>query len=107
MTTETRRPYRIQVFATGLTAGKRHKRFTQLVVWEYGYDAWNPEQSYQEARLPSAGSFLYPGIFAVRQAAMEFLARPETRQVAIRTNQDKRVYTYNKHDDGRITGYLA
>jgi hypothetical protein len=73
---------------------------------DYAYEAWNPVQHYNEARLPSTGSFLYPGIVAVRKAAMEFLALPETRQVSIRTNQDRHVYRYCKHPDGKITGYM-
>jgi hypothetical protein len=105
MQTEHRRPYRIVVFATGLRAGRRYKRYTQLVRTDYAYMGWTPEQHYQEARLPSAGSFLYPGVFAVYRAAREFLALPGTRQVSIRTNQDRQVYRYFKHEDGRITGY--
>lgn len=82
------RPYRISVF------GSRG-----------AYAGWTPVQHYREARLPSSGSFLYPGIHAVRRAAMEYLALPETQQVSIRTNQDRQVYRFFKHVDGRISGY--
>lgn len=99
---ETRRPYRIVVFARGpLVTGKRRKpRPTG-----YAYMGWREEQAYSEARLPGAGSFLYPGLHAVRRAAFEYLALPETEQVSIRTNQDRSVYRYFKQSDGRITGY--
>jgi hypothetical protein len=100
-----RTPYRIVVFSKKLVAGKRSKKYTELVQRSYAFDAWREEQSYQEARLPGAGSFLYPGIFAVRTAALQFLAQPEVHQVSIRTNQDKKVYLFNKHADGSVSGY--
>lgn len=100
-----RKPYRITVFATKLSAGRRYKKYTQLVQRHYAFDGWHEEQSYQEARLPGAGSFLYPGIFAARAAALEFLALPGTTQVQVKTNQDKKVYLFNKHADGTVTGY--
>ena len=93
-----RTPYRIVVFATGLI-GRRKK------ATGYGYMGWNPHQAYQEARLPSAGSFLYPGLHAVRDAAMHYLQLPETHQVSIRTNQDRPVYRFYKDAVGRMTGY--
>lgn len=104
-TVETRRPYRIVVFAHGFTPKREYKRWTAIEKTGYAYMGWNPLQSYQEARLPSAGSFLYPGIFAVRRAAMAELAKPEVHQVSIRTNQDRPVYRFFKQADGRITGY--
>ena len=99
--TEWRTPYRIMVFAHGFRPDRKGKAF------DYAFMAWNPVQSYQEARLPSAGSFLYPGIVAARKAAMEFLTISSTRQVSIRTNQDKQVYRYFLHADGTITGYAG
>lgn len=100
----TSTPYRIVVFATGTkTVGKGKRQRT--VPTSYGYMGWTETQHYQEARLPGAGSFLYPGMHAVRQAAMAYLALPETHQVSIRTNQDKAVYRYFKHADQSITGY--
>jgi hypothetical protein len=103
--TEQRKPYRLVVCGRGYRAGRQYKRYTEIVPTSYAFMGWTPEQSYQEARLPSAGSFLYPGIVAVRRAAMEYLARPEVHQVQVRTNQDAKVYIWNKHTDGRITGY--
>lgn len=103
---EWRKPYRILVFAHGFRPGKRRKTFTEIVPSQYGYMGWTPLQTYDKgARLPNAGSFLYPGIVAVRKAAMVYLAIPSTHQVQIRTNQDRKVYLWNKHPDGSITGY--
>lgn len=101
-------PYRVNVFANGWRAsGKPNKRngFTRIERTQYGYTLWTHEQAYQEARLSSAGSFLFPGIHAVRRAAMDALQRPNTYQVQVRTNQDRLVYLWNKHADGRISGY--
>ena len=91
-------PYRIVVFATG-AIGHRKK------VVGYGYMGWTPHQAYREARLPGAGSFLYPGLHAAYQAAQAYLALPETHQVSIRTNQDRSVYRYFKDSAGHVTGY--
>jgi hypothetical protein len=98
------RPYRVIVFARKFAPIKKLKRSTQVTLRDYGYVLWTPVQSYQEARLPSAGSFLFPGVVAVREAAMAALALPETHQVCIKTNQDKTVFRYFKHN-GRISGY--
>jgi len=106
---EHRRPYRIVVFASGVapaTQSKHPRANPAIQLRQYAYHGWNPVQHYNEARLPSAGSFLYPGIIAVRAAAMEYLALPETQQVSIRTNQDQRVYRYFKQADGTISGYM-
>lgn len=103
---ELRKPYRVNVFATKLVAGRRYKSYTVLELCHYGYSLWNPEQNYQEARLPSAGSFLFPGIHRVRDAAIAALALPGTHQVSIRTNQDQRVYVFNKDVNGHVSGYL-
>lgn len=81
-------PYRIVVFTAS-----------------HAYMGWTKQQHYQEARLPSAGSFSFPGPLAVRRAAMEYLADPATKQVSIRTNQDKRIHLFIKKSDGKITGY--
>ena len=105
--TEWRKPYRIIVFASGFRPGRRRRTYTEIIPCDYAFDGWTPAQSYQEARLPSAGSFLFPGIVAVRKAAMEYLARPSVTQVSVRTNQDKQVYRYFRQADGRITGYYG
>ena len=110
---EWRKPYRIVVFASGFRPGKRFKptktrgAYSEIVPCDYGFMAWNPTQHYQEARLPSAGSFLFPGIIAVRAAAMERLTSPNVRQVSIRTDQDKQVYRSFWQSDGTITGYYG
>lgn len=90
-------PYRVCVFARGAIG-----RFKKIV--SYGYDLWNPVQYFQEARLPSAGSFLWPGLHAVRRAAMAAFEQPDVHQVQVRTNQDRIVYIWNKHN-GIISGY--
>jgi hypothetical protein len=105
---EFRTPYRMVVFASRFVPSKRqpkHGRFTAIERQDFAYMGWTETQAYQEARLPSAGSFLYPGLFAVRNAAMAALALPHTRQVSIRTNQDRHVYRYFKQADGTISGY--
>lgn len=99
------RPYRIAVFATSTTVVGKGKR-QRTKVQGYGYCGWTPVQHYVEARLPGAGSFSFPGIHAARVAAREYLALPETHQVQIRNNQDRKVWLFNKHADGRITGYM-
>lgn len=71
----------------------------------FGYILWNPVQVYREARLPDAGSFLFPGLHAVRAAALNELAKPGIHQVQIRTNQDRKVWIFNKQAGGKITGY--
>lgn len=109
-------PYRIMVSAIRFKKGRRvkafrigrttlHGEYTELVQMPIGYMGWTSEQHYQEARLPGAGSFLYPGILAARRAAMVYLDSPNVTQVSIRTNQDKTVYRYVKGTDGRVTGY--
>lgn len=104
MTESTYRPYRIVVFALvtrNVGRGKRQKS----VSCRCGFVAWTPEQHYQEARLPGAGSFCWPGIHAARAEALRQLSEPTVCQVSIRTNQDRPVYRYFKHTDGTITGY--
>lgn len=97
-------PYRVCVFAAGQrTIGKGKRQRTQAIG--YGYMGWTPVQHYREARLPSAGSFLYPGFIRARQAALAYLRLPETHQVCVRTNQDRAVYRWFKAQDGTVSGY--
>lgn len=99
------KPYRLVVFATGTRIVGRGKKREERRVG-YAYMGWTPTQIFDAgARLPGAGSFLYGGMHAVRRAAIEYLALPETHQVSIRTNQDRSVYRFIKHVDGRVTGY--
>lgn len=102
---EWRKPFRLAVFARGMSSARKSRTRTEIEPGTYGIFGWTPVQSYHEARLPSAGSFLYPGIFAVRKAVMEYLAQSNVVQVQVRTNDDRKVYIWNKHEDGTITGY--
>ena len=99
-----RTPYRIVVCCRGEKSVGRGKR-TRTVTTSYAYMGWTEVQHYNEARLSNAGSFLFPGLHAVRRAAMEYLAQPGVHQVSIRTNQDRTIYLFNKYADGKITGY--
>jgi hypothetical protein len=103
--TETRTPYRLVIVGDRYRPVREYKRWTKIELASVAWMGWTETQAYQEARLPSAGSFLYPGIHAVRRAAMEAFSQPNVRQVSVRTNQDKRVYLFNRHADGQITGY--
>jgi hypothetical protein len=96
-------PYRVIVFATNTrTVGKGKRQRTETTG--YGFQSWTPIQFFDAGpRLPGAGSFLYPGALRAIQAARKHLREPEVHQVQIRTNQDRKVLTYDKHADGRIT----
>jgi hypothetical protein len=100
-------PYRLIVFAKKFYPIKRRKHVTEIALQEYAFMAWTPHQHYPEARLPSAGSFLFPGMHAARAEAMNYLTRPDVKQVSVRTDQDREVYRYFRHADGRVTGYGA
>jgi hypothetical protein len=105
---EFRTPYRAVVFGSRFVPSKRqpkHGRFTAIERMDFAYDLWTERQAYQEARLPSAGSFLFPGIVAIRKAAMDALALPQTTSVSIRTNQDRKVYRFVKQSCGCVSGY--
>ena len=106
MLREWRRPYRILVSTTRLVPGRKRKTYTELKPMHYGYMGWTEHQAYRESRLPSAGSFLYPGVHEVRLAALAYLSQPHTTQVSIRTNQDKTVYVFIKRLDGTLYGYM-
>lgn len=98
-------PYRLAVFAHGFRRGRQYRRYTEIIPSDFGYIAWAPEQHYREARLPSAGSFLFPGLLAVRARAMQELASPSVYQVQVRTNQDRSAWLWNKRSDGHVSGY--
>jgi len=103
------RPYRILAFGRSTVTKGRGKRARQ-VVQGYGYVGWNPDECarlmFDPGRLQGDGTFCWPGIHAARAAAMAELAKPEIHQVSVRTNQDRCVYLFNKHSDGRISGYV-
>lgn len=98
--------YRISVFATGQrTIGRGKRQRTQSIG--YGYHGWTSNQSAEPWRLKGSGTFCYLGAFHAIVAARQYLALPETHQVQIRTNQDRKVLIYYKRPDGRITCYRA
>lgn len=99
-------PYRVNVFAQGWRVTNRLKRVTRIERVGYGYQLWTEKQSYSEARLPGAGSFLFPGLHAVRDAALAELSKPNVHQVQVLTDQSRKVWLFNKNTDGRITGYM-
>lgn len=102
------RPYRLVVFAQGLKRGKRSPKVCQLNRQGVAWIGWTPHQHCgQEARLPGAGSFLYPGFLKARQAAFQYLQQPCVTQVSVRTDQDRSIYRWVKQTDGRITGYAC
>jgi hypothetical protein len=98
------RPYRIAVFGTTTKVSGHGKRQRTTTIG-YGFFAWTPEQHFSEARLPSAGSFLFPGLFTVRAAAMDYFNDPAVHQVQVRNNQDRKLYLWNRQHDGTIRGY--
>ena len=105
---QTKTPYRVLVFAQGTkTTGRGKTRRTQQTG--FGFVAWNPDHTVEVGRLPGSGSFVFPGIRRARIEAMYYLGMLGNtyHQVSIRTNQDREVYRYFKHADGRITGYGA
>jgi hypothetical protein len=99
------RPYRVIVFTQSQhTTGKGKRQRTRTIG--SAYVSWSPFQRCgQEARLPDAGSFLYPGFLRAQEAAKLALRLPGTHQVSVRTDQDTPVYRYFKHADGTVTGY--
>lgn len=107
-TLQEHKPYRIVVFASGLRRGRARRQFTELIPYDYAYVLWNPDQPYGlQARLSGAGCFEWPGMWAAKRAVDRVLADTYVRQVSVRTNQDKQVYRYFRHSDGRITGYYG
>lgn len=86
-------PYRADVFFTG--KDKRGK------PQGAAYCLWNPVQHYKEARLPSAGSFLFPGLHAIRRAVEAVVSDPSVTQVSVRTNQDKPIARWTREKGWR------
>lgn len=95
--------YRIVVCATGAkVVGKGKRRRVERT--SYAYIAWQEDTTHDPAR-EGYGTFCFAGLHRVRHRAMRELGLPEVHQVQVRTNQDRTVYLWNKHADGRITGY--
>ena len=95
-------PYRIAVAATGTQIKGKGKQ-QRTVTTHYAYMGWTADQSAEPHRLQGSGTFMYLGGLRVVAAARKYLALPETTQVQIRTNQDRKVLVYHKHADGRVT----
>ena len=99
-------PYRAIVFASGFRTTGKGKR-AKTVRTGYAYVAWNPNHTVESARLLGSGSFLWPGIHAVRRAALNHLILPGVEQVSIRTNQDREVFRFYREQLAHYTGQLA
>lgn len=110
-----RKPYRILVSAVGFRRGKLYKgrgphhkgAHSKIEPMTYGYVAWTPDQTAEPSRWPGSGTFLFNGLHVAYREVHRILREPRTRQVQIRTNQDRTLYVWNKYDDGRITGHWA
>lgn len=86
-------PFRIQVFGTNERVVGKGKR-ARTIRQGYGFDLWNPcEETAERAGRPGFGSFYWYGLTVARNAALDALAQPGIDQVAIKTNQDRRVVT--------------
>jgi hypothetical protein len=106
MNTQTT-PYRAIAFGSKQVTKGKGKR-ARVETQGYAFVLWNPENSHEPARLRESGSFLWPGIHAVRQAAVAAFDNPEIHQVSIRTNQDRHVYTFyrgrfNRHHYNQLS----
>jgi len=71
-----------------------------------GFHAWTPDTTAEPWRAGS-GSFCFAGGLRAIATARYHLRGADVRQVQIRTNQDRKILIYNKHDDGTITHYRA
>lgn len=101
------RLYTLIAFGTRYRPVRRLKRSTVIERVGFAVQGWNRENSHEPGRLPSSGSFTFPGLHAVRRAALEYLADPQISQVAVKTNQSQDIYRYHKQADGSVTGYLS
>jgi hypothetical protein len=86
-------PFRISVFGTSEVVKGKGKR-AKTIRQGFGYDLWNPDQETSErAGRPGFGSFYWFGLGVARRAALDALRQPGIDQVAIKTNQDRRIAT--------------
>lgn len=90
-------PFRVVAFGTEQIGRCKPRGF--------GFVVWNPDHTLEPGRLPGSGCFIWRGVHAARGAAMAIFDDPRVHQVQIRTNQDRALWIYNRHHDGRITGY--
>lgn len=92
----TLHPFRIQVFGTReVTIGKGKR--AKVTRQGFGYDLWNPDyETSVRAGRPGFGSFYWYGLDVARRAALDALMQEGIDQVAIKTNQEKRIATLYK-----------
>ena len=92
-------PYRVIVFATReITRGRGRKAKTERIG--VGWDAWNPDHTFEPARLEGSGSFLWLGLRDAKNAVGAAFLDPTVHQVQIRTNQDRKVAIYYRGYQG-------
>jgi hypothetical protein len=97
-------PFRIDVFGTQEITKKRgRKQYTERQG--FGYQLWNPcEDTAAREGRPGFGSFMFYGLGVTRRAALDALLQPGIEQVAIKTNQDKRIATLYRSEIDRYLG---
>ena len=99
-------PFRIDVFGTAEVTKKRGRK-TYTERQGFGYQLWNPDEDTAVlAGRPGFGSFYFYGLGVTRRAALDALLRPGIDQVAIKTNQDKRIATLFRSELDRYLGQL-
>ena len=111
----TKTAYRILVSGQGWRHGRlvRGKHpYTKVEPTTMSWVAWNLDHTVESARLPGSGSFVWPGLHAVRTEALRLMAASNVSQVSIRTNQDRSIYVYRKdvyvnHDRHTTSGVLG
>jgi hypothetical protein len=106
-------PYCIDVFGRWETTkvvkvkGKRGQYETRTETKGYGFQLWNPcEDAARMSGRPGFGSFQWYGIYNARRAALDALMQPGIDQVAISTNQSKRLFTFYRHNLDQYIGQL-
>ena len=99
-------PFRIDVFGTAEVTKKRgRKQYTERQG--FGYQLWNScEETAEREGRPGFGSFAWYGLGATRRAALDALLQPGIEQVAIKTNQDKRIATLYRSNLDAYLGQL-
>jgi len=107
-----RQPFRVLVSQRGWCKGRTYagrgpqhkgaKSVIEPVIW--GFVAWTADTTAEPWR-EGFGSFLFGDIHKTREAISRYLADARTTQISVRTNQDRTLFVYNRHADGRITSY--
>src|SRR5574342_1236987 len=95
--------------ALAFGTGTRYSRGRKPKPTSYGYQVWTPalRRAGDEGRLLGSGTFGFDGFIRARAAALAEFRHPEIQQVQVRTNQDRTGMVWNRHEDGRISGYSA